>query len=42
MNGSKKTTDRLYLLGGNTRLMLGVAMGLNLPIKIIDWKKEIQ
>ena len=33
---------RLYLLGGNTRLMLGVAMGKNLPIKIIDWKKEIQ
>ena len=35
-------SKRLYLLGGNTRLMLGVAMGLNLPIKIIDWKKEIQ
>ena len=38
----RDSTDRLYLLGGNTRLMLGVAMGLNLPIKIIDWKKEIQ
>ena len=38
----RDSTDWLYLLGGNTRLMLGVAMGLNLPIKIIDWKKEIQ
>jgi len=38
----RDSTDRLYLLGGNTRLMLGVAMGKNLPIKIIDWKKEIQ
>ena len=38
----RDSTNRLYLLGGNTRLMLGVALGLNLPIKIIDWKKEIQ
>tara|TARA_R100001463_G_scaffold2066_4_gene8830 strand:+ start:9657 stop:10502 length:846 start_codon:yes stop_codon:yes gene_type:complete len=35
-------SKRLYLLGGNSRLMLGIALGLNLPIKIIDWKKEIQ
>ena len=32
----------LYLLGGNTRLMLGTAMGYNLPVKIVDFKKEIQ
>ena len=32
----------LYLLGGNTRLMLGVAMGYNLPVKIVDFKKEIK
>jgi len=38
----KDSTDRLYLLGGNSRLMLGVAMGYNLPIKVISWKKEIQ
>ena len=38
----KDSTGRLYLLGGNSRLMLGVALGLNLPIKIIKWKKEIQ
>ena len=29
-------------VGGNSRLMLGVAMGYNLPIKVISWKKEIQ
>ena len=38
----KDKTNRLYLLGGNSRLMLGIAMGKNLPIKIIKWKKEIQ
>ena len=38
----KDKTNRLYLLGGNSRLMLGIAMGKNLPIKIIKWKREIQ
>ena len=38
----KDKTNRLYLVGGNSRLMLGIAMGKNLPIKIIKWKKEIQ
>ena len=33
---------KLYLLGGNSRLMLGVAMGYNLPVKVISWSKEIQ
>lgn len=38
----KDSKDKLYLLGGNTRLMLGVAMGYNLPVKVISWSKEIQ
>tara|TARA_A100001201_G_scaffold48974_1_gene48742 strand:+ start:218 stop:1060 length:843 start_codon:yes stop_codon:yes gene_type:complete len=38
----KDSTGRLYLIGGNTRLMIGIAMGLNLPIKVIKWKKKIQ
>ena len=38
----KDNKGTLYLLGGNSRLMLGVAMGYNLPVKVIDWSKEIQ
>ena len=38
----KDSKGTLYLLGGNSRLMLGVAMGYNLPVKVIDWSKEIQ
>jgi len=38
----KDKLKNLYLLGGNTRLMLGTAMGYNLPVKIVDFKKEIQ
>lgn len=38
----KDSKGKLYLLGGNSRLMLGVAMGYNLPVKVISWSKEIQ
>ena len=38
----KDNKGTLYLLGGNSRLMLGVAMGYNLPVKVIGWSKEIQ
>jgi len=38
----KDSKGTLYLLGGNSRLMLGVAMGYNLPVKVISWSKEIQ
>ncbi len=38
----KDSKGNLYLLGGNSRLMLGVAMGYNLPVKVINWSKEIQ
>jgi hypothetical protein len=38
----KDSKDKLYLLGGNSRLMLGVAMGYNFPVKVISWSKEIQ
>jgi|TARA_R100000030_G_scaffold96168_1_gene84106 RNAse (barnase) inhibitor barstar len=38
----KDKKDSLYLLGGNTRLMLGIALGYNLPVKIIPWNGEIK
>jgi len=38
----KDNKGTLYLLGGNTRLMLGVAMGYNLPVKVSPWSKEIK
>jgi hypothetical protein len=38
----KDKSGRLYLLGGNTRLMLGVAMGYNLPVKMHSWKKDMK
>ena len=38
----KDKSGRLYLLGGNTRLMLGVSMGLNLPVKIHSYKKDMK
>ena len=38
----KDKSGRLYLLGGNTRLMLGVSMGLNLPVKMHSWKKDMK
>ena len=38
----KDSKGKLYLLAGNSRLMLGVAMGYNLPTKVISWSKEIQ
>jgi hypothetical protein len=38
----KDNKGTLFLLGGNSRLMLGVAMGYNLPVKVIGWSKEIQ
>ena len=31
----------LYLLAGNSRLMMAAAMGYNMPVKIIKFKKEI-
>ena len=37
----KDKKESLYLLGGNTRLMIGVALGYNLPVKIITWNGEI-
>ena len=38
----KDNKGTLYLLGGNSRLMLGVAMGYNLPVKVSPWSKEIK
>ena len=38
----KDSKGKLYLLGGNSTLMLGVAMGYNLPVKVISWSKKIQ
>ena len=38
----KDSKGKLYLLGGNSRLMLGVAMGYNLPVKVMSWSNEIQ
>lgn len=38
----KDKSGRLYLLGGNTRLMLGVSMGLNLPVKMHSYKKDMK
>jgi|TARA_R110002096_G_scaffold217337_1_gene405404 hypothetical protein len=38
----KDNKGTLYLLGGNTRLMLGVALGYNLPVKVSPWSKEIK
>ena len=38
----KDSEGTLYLLGGNSRLMLGIAMGYNLPVKVSTWKKKIQ
>jgi hypothetical protein len=31
----------LYLLAGNSRLMMGVSFGYNMPVKIIPYTKEI-
>ena len=33
--------DDLYLLAGNSRLMMAAAFGYNMPVKIIKFKKEI-
>tara|TARA_B100000131_G_C18098619_1_gene605052 strand:+ start:345 stop:1193 length:849 start_codon:yes stop_codon:yes gene_type:complete len=31
----------LYLLAGNSRLMMGLAFGFNIPVKIINYSREI-
>ena len=32
----------LFLMSGNTRLMLAAALGFNMPVKIVRYKKELQ
>ena len=32
---------KLYLLGGNSRMMMAIAFGYNMPVKIIEYSQEI-
>jgi len=34
--------DNLYLMSGNTRIMLAAALGFNMPVKIVKYKKTLQ
>ena len=34
--------NKLYMMSGNTRMMLAVALGFNMPVKIVKYKKELQ
>lgn len=34
--------DKLYLMSGNTRIILAAALGFNMPVKIVKYKKELQ
>ncbi len=34
--------DKLYLMAGNTRMMLAAALGFNMPVKIANYKKTLQ
>jgi hypothetical protein len=34
--------SQLYLMAGNTRMMLAVALGFNMPVKIVNYKQALQ
>ena len=34
--------NELYLMAGNTRMMLAIALGYNMPVKIVKYSKELQ
>ena len=34
--------NSLYLMAGNTRMMLAIALGYNMPVKIVKYSKELQ
>ena len=36
----RDTKDQLYLMAGNTRMMMALALGYNMPVKIAKYKKE--
>jgi hypothetical protein len=39
---ARDINDDLYLMAGNSRMMMAMAFGFNMPVKIVKYKKTIQ